>query len=103
MEVTFSIPDHMGAQFVVETMTVYLLGGRAFENPIDVLQSLERRHGPYQQGDKWQLDGSNDFWLRIEDDRGRLTCRYPSQFATIETMAALFNSRYNLDRNAIFR
>lgn len=102
MDVTFAIPDGFDSKFVVETMSAYLLGDRAFENSIAATQS-ERRHGPYQRDGKWQLDDSNDFWLRIENGQGRLTCRYPSQFSTLEAMATLFNCRYILGREAIFR
>lgn len=104
MDQTFAIPDGLEPQWVAETMTAYLLGARAFENAlgaltVGALQSHgqrpgERRYGPYRQDDKWQLDDTNDFWLRIEDGHGRLTCRYPGQIAVLWAMASLFNCRY---------
>ena len=108
MDEIFTIPDHMEPQIVADTMAAYLLGDRAFENTVPTALGMaaahpgERRHGPYQQDGKWQLDDSNDFWLRIDGDHGRLTCRYPSQIATIQAMKLLFNSRYLRAREAIF-
>ena len=113
MEFTFAIPEGMQPQIVAEIMTAYLLGDRAFENTLGALTAGalqshgqrpgERRRGPYLRDGKWQLDDTNDFWLRIEGHQGRLTCRYPSQHATIEAMATLFNCRYVLAREAILR
>ena len=113
MEVTFAIPDGFEPQIVAEIMAAYLLGDRAFENTLGALtrgalqshgqRPGERRHGPYLRDEKWQLDDSNDFWLRIDSGQARLTCRYPSQFATMEAMKMLFNCRYVLNREAIFR
>ena len=104
MDITFAIPEGLEPQIVAEIMTAYLLGDRAFNNTLGALtigalmsdgqRPGERRRGPYRRDDKWQLDDTNDYWLRIEDAHGRLTCRYPGQFATIEAMAVLFTRRY---------
>jgi len=91
-KVIFEIPDGMSMTVVADNMSAYLLGAEALKN-------ADRSMGPFRkhEGDDahWQLDGTNNYWLHIDEPRkGMLTCRYGSQLEIITAMATLFTLRY---------
>lgn len=91
-QITFVVPRGLTPEYIAQTFTAYLIGNLAFHNE-------ECQHGPYgAPGDSgaWQLDATNDFWLRFEDVQATLSCRYPGkQAAIIEAAFALFDARFH--------
>jgi hypothetical protein len=85
------VPKGMSAKDVAETFNAYLLGAGA-------LRKLSGDQAPYEkEPGRWVLDGFNDYFMRCQNPHtfAELSCRYESQQAVIEAMAALFNARYN--------
>ena len=95
MKRTFSASHGMSPIEVAKTLSAYLMGYLSFSNS-------DLSHGPFQkiEGDdsRWQLDGSNEFWLKAEDlnySTYSISCRYPGQEVIIKSMVSLFNALYN--------
>lgn len=44
----------------------------------------------------WQLDSSNDFWLRADKSESKmlLSCRYPAGAVILDPMVKLFRARF---------
>ncbi len=85
--IEFQFPANMKNVEVAQTFTAYLLGNQSFRNEGFC-------HGPFEERQGfWQLDGTNDFWLRIEEN-ATISCRYEREVPVIETMVALFKLRH---------
>lgn len=96
--VQIKIPRDMKPDTVAETFTAYLIGSLVFDRGPHARRDSD---GPFQQtagdGLNWQLDGSNDFWLHIDEsgETAKLNCRYDGWGTIIvESMANLFEARY---------
>lgn len=76
---------------VAQIFNVYLMD-------LGALKNIDGSHGPFElrTEEYWQLDPSNDFRLRLDEDgTALLTCRYPgTQEKKIEAMAQLFHLSY---------
>ncbi|MBI2030616.1 hypothetical protein HYT05_03270 [Candidatus Kaiserbacteria bacterium] len=77
-EITFAMPRAMSREEIAETFNAYLIGRLAYNN--EKKDGNPRPNGPYMAykdcDDSWQLDPSNDFWLKFfPNDTGRLSCR----------------------------
>ncbi len=94
-KVIFNLPDKDNwktadmKKFIINEFATYLQGDNG----------RKRFYEPFQPvgSDKWQIDDSNEFWLRINIKTGevRLDCRYPeSQLAIILAMVNLFKARH---------
>jgi len=94
MELSFSIPREIDEITLAETFNVYLIGPRAYRNEKRD-SNEERPHGPFKAGEKWQLDGSNDYWMRFDATTKiiRISCRYDGQAAVLSAMQGLFQAR----------
>lgn len=90
--VFFDVPKGMSNEHLAYTFSAYLLGTLAFDS-----KTRERPlYGPYRKDpsdDNWQLDNSNDYWLHIEDGKGKLVSRY-DRVDVLEAMLALFKLRF---------
>lgn len=88
-------PASMGPQMVADTFTMLIyehyMKGSSKTN-------RDRERGPYSKGDNhWQLDTSNDYWLRVNESEKKytLSCRYDrSQTKTLEAISAAFEKMY---------
>jgi len=85
---TFKLPKGMSRSEAAHTFHQYLSAGRP------------GTQGPFAKDhdsdEAWQLDPSNDYFLNFSGDEARLTCRYPRQEVTVETMLKLFAIRFFL-------
>lgn len=87
-QVSFPIPQGMDQKRVAETFAAYLLGARAHHS---------QGYGPFNESaGYWQLDASNDYFLREEAGQCVLSCRYHYQVPIIHAMATLFSLRMHL-------
>src|SRR3990167_1970270 len=91
------IPDGMTQAEVADTFNAYLRGHEALRDRVG--RPTERPFGPYPDSGevgRWQLDTSNDFWLRFNEDgtKGTISCRYDFQPKIVQAMVELFESRY---------
>jgi hypothetical protein len=90
MEITFEIPAEMKPAEVAKTFAAYLLGSQAFRN-------ADLAHGPFRQhegsDESWQLDGTNDYFLHIDGNKGMLRDRYTREDRTIHAMVMLFKAQ----------
>lgn len=83
-------PKGFEAVHIAEAFTAYLLGCGAADNPKHI-------RGPFPlDADRFQLDGSNDYWMRYDDETRTfiLSCRHAGQIPVVEAMIALFELRY---------
>lgn len=93
IEVT--IPERMTSHDVAKTFSAYLLGACAFEmSPV----SNTPPHKMDGMREGWQLDGSNDFWLTVDNNVARIGCRYDVEIPALEAMVALFKWRFERPR-----
>lgn len=87
--VSVQMPKAFALKDVAECLVPYLL------SPTQ-LRDEAGKFGPYEQGSKFQLDHSNDYWVSLIDEKTfELRCRYDGQQRVIEAMAAMFSARYN--------
>lgn len=88
--VTFAVPQGITRREVAETFNAYLMGSLVFgphrNGPIEHTQSVD--------GDRWQLDHTNDYFLHFEGETAHLDCRYNGYFERIEAAVALFKLSY---------
>jgi len=99
MSINFDIPSRMTPLHVAETLSAYLQGATAFNNR--ARENGQLSQGPFPKipdAQSWQLDQSNDYWLYVEGDKAKLSCRYPGQEPVIEALAALFKVRFRSGR-----
>ncbi len=93
-EVIFDIPKGMDERIVAYELASYLLGSQA-------RKSSNWEQLPTFLNDTWMLDSSNDYWffLRREDGRGSLRCRYPEskEGRVIVAMTTMFKEKFSLD------
>lgn len=93
-ETSLRVPQGMKPEEVAQTFSAYLLGLLVYragflDDPC--------HYGPfpkYGQTNSWQLDTSNDYWLRVEGDVFRVGCRYERQKKMVDLMVELFRERY---------
>lgn len=96
---TFKIPRDMSPEEVADIFAAYRLGARAFlRRGAHKLPDEPRPYGPYRDPNddmRWQLDGSNDFWLIFDrDGRARLGCRIEYYLKECKSMVRLFELQY---------
>lgn len=82
----FKLPQRMGAEGAAKIFAAYLQGPVAVENcGIRLYETSTNR---------WQIDGSNDFWLSVHGTTARLSCRNPEDRPVLDAMLTLFRRRY---------
>lgn len=92
--ITEKMPKGHDGKNIAEIFSAWLLGSMAFDN-VSRRYGPFHEYGPFPQDDKWQLDGSNDYWLRVtEDGNFVLSCRYEPQGEVIAAMMNLFTARF---------
>lgn len=87
-------PQGMKPQFIADTFTALLLEHRLKGSS---KENKDRKYGPYSKDDnRWQLDHTNDYWVRVNESEGRytLSCRYDSGNQVIDALKTLFEAQH---------
>jgi hypothetical protein len=96
MEAAFTVPNRMSREAVARALTAYLIGALVYTNVKNTHGDFT--HGPYRrredQDDFWQLDHTNDFWLRFGANEATMLCRDEHQAEIVQAAVALFKIRY---------
>jgi hypothetical protein len=74
---------------IAKTFAAYVMGSVAHDNDRMLSLGPSRKEG---SDSTWNLDHTNNYWLHIDRDTGRVdvTCRYDSDLPVIEAMIALY-------------
>lgn len=96
--IDFTLPSHMTAQTAANAFAAYLMGPLAFEN--EKRPDGSRPHGPeLTEPNRWRLDSGNNFFLRVDGDKARLSCRgYPTHLVKLELIFKLFEIQFSPEK-----
>lgn len=93
--IQFAVPYDMNGKVIAKVLATYLMGDRSFTNMIPGTDDV--RHGPFikEEGVRWQLDDTNNYFLRIDGQIATLSCSGTGrQIKTLLAMKTLFLLRY---------
>lgn len=90
LEFIVPLPRGLTVENAAQEFAAHFAGAKVFRVKPETFKPIF-----LESGQKWQLDASNNYWLRGTGDRMlRLTCRYDYQFKLIEAMGNLFSVQY---------
>lgn len=97
-KVGFNLPPHMSAQTAAETFNCFIIGPRAYHNP--VLCDGTRVHGPWfdAKTDSWKLDRSGHFQMNLYKDgrSGEIVAEDPEKLDMLQAMVFLLEHQHTM-------